>query len=385
MCSPSAKKSSGIPLNWLGIGLATGIVLAYFLAEWSRPTVLLVGSVTIDLVDGKQALGGAISYAAAVLSALGVRSCVVTAVGKDADLSVFEGHELHVVPATATLTFEHTYTWWGNKRKLRVTAQPNVTLTPEHVPWHCRRARILLLGPLTPQDLHSAAFVHMPQAWWDQLLGFQQHVGLMAQGLQRGLDPHGNVFAFTQPSPDLVDSLGPRTLVFLSDVETDVWTAGVLNKLAASSARWLVTRGEQGADEITASASLHLPAVEVVAEDTNGAGDTFATAYMVALARGHARPGLFANWAASRAVMVPQSCKPHCVGDRLRTSSPPSSSSFISWATSKMAKLVSGDLTRDLQSLLLRCKMAAQQYSSTASSVCTSAVGRLISKPNSVH
>lgn len=51
----------------------------------------------------------------------------------------------------------------GNKRKLRVTAQPNVTMTPQHVPWHCRRARTLLLGPLTPQDLHSAAFVSMPQ------------------------------------------------------------------------------------------------------------------------------------------------------------------------------------------------------------------------------
>lgn len=39
----------------------------------------------------------------------------------------------------------------GNKRKLRVTAQPNVTLTMEHVPWHCRRAKVVLLGPLMPQ------------------------------------------------------------------------------------------------------------------------------------------------------------------------------------------------------------------------------------------
>lgn len=40
--------------------------------------------------------------------------------------------------------------------------------------------------------------------------------------------------------------------------------------------------------------------------DTNGAGDTFATAYMLALAR-HARsPGADANWVASRAVMRDQ-------------------------------------------------------------------------------
>ena len=47
--------------------------------------------------------------------------------------------------------------------------------------------------------------------------------------------------------------------------------------------------------------------------DTNGAGDTFATAYMLALAR-HARsPGADANWVASRAVMHEQACKPQCV------------------------------------------------------------------------
>lgn len=57
--------------------------------------------------------GGAISYAAAVASAYGIHACVVTAAGPDADLSVFDNHELYVVPANNTLTFEHSYTWWG--------------------------------------------------------------------------------------------------------------------------------------------------------------------------------------------------------------------------------------------------------------------------------
>ncbi len=57
--------------------------------------------------------GGAISYAAAVASAYGIRACVVTAAGPDADLSVFRGHDLHVIPTNRTLTFEHSYTWWG--------------------------------------------------------------------------------------------------------------------------------------------------------------------------------------------------------------------------------------------------------------------------------
>ena len=51
----------------------------------------------------------------------------------------------------------------GNKRKLRVTAQPNVTLNAAHVPPHCRRARTVLLGPLAQGDLDAASFVQQRQ------------------------------------------------------------------------------------------------------------------------------------------------------------------------------------------------------------------------------
>ena len=44
-----------------------------------------------------------------------------------------------------------------------MTARPNVTLTMEHVPLHCRRARTALLGPLTPADLDAASFVNYKQ------------------------------------------------------------------------------------------------------------------------------------------------------------------------------------------------------------------------------
>ena len=53
----------------------------------------------------------------------------------------------------------------GNKRKLRVLAQPNVTLSMQHVPPHCRRARVALLGPLMPEDMDAESFVtHRPGA-----------------------------------------------------------------------------------------------------------------------------------------------------------------------------------------------------------------------------
>ena len=51
----------------------------------------------------------------------------------------------------------------GNKRKLKVTASTNMTLTMQQVPQHCRRARTLLLGPLAPQDLDAASFINFKQ------------------------------------------------------------------------------------------------------------------------------------------------------------------------------------------------------------------------------
>ena len=64
-------------------------------------------------------------------------------------------------PGTEKLTFANIGA--GNKRKLRVTASPNMTLTMQHVPQHCRRARTVLLGPLTPQDLNAASFINFKQ------------------------------------------------------------------------------------------------------------------------------------------------------------------------------------------------------------------------------
>lgn len=130
-----------------------------------------------------------------------------TAVGPDADLSALRGHSVHVVNADKTLTFEHTYTWWGNRRKLRVTAQPNVTLSMAHVPWHCRRARVIVLGPLTADDVDVLSFVNATpepglHTW---LLPQSPQVAIMAQGLQRALESGtGKVMSIKLPADVLM-------------------------------------------------------------------------------------------------------------------------------------------------------------------------------------
>jgi hypothetical protein len=51
------------------------------------------------------------------------------------------------------------YNLWTGARRLKVTADPGVTLTADHVPAACLRARIILLGPLTLHDVDAASFL----------------------------------------------------------------------------------------------------------------------------------------------------------------------------------------------------------------------------------
>jgi hypothetical protein len=211
----------------------------------------------------------------------------------------------------------------GNHRKLRVRAAPNVTLGLHHVPCHCRAASAVILGPLTQQDVDVGSFIRwQPPPWyysWALPRRRPPHVGLLAQGLQRSLDAAGRVAPLTHPSPDLVAAIGPGVVTFLSDVETERWGNGTLEALAERSGAHLVlTLGEKGAEELRQGRRRRHLACEVSAVvDTNGAGDSFATAYMLALAGGHLEPAAVANWAGAAAVGQPQRCKPLCVRDAL--------------------------------------------------------------------
>lgn len=59
------------------------------------------------------------------------------------------------------------------------------------------------------------------------------------------------------------DALNSEVYVFLSDVETDVWPDGTVGNLTLQSARWLVTRGAEGADEFSHKGMQHLPPYKV--------------------------------------------------------------------------------------------------------------------------
>ena len=63
---------------------------------------------------------------------------------------------------------------------------------------------------------------------------------------------------------DVQDAVTPQTSIFLSDVETDVWPKGTVARLAALSNRFVVTRGELGADVFSSdNTTFHFDAEKV--------------------------------------------------------------------------------------------------------------------------
>lgn len=268
-------------------------------------------------------LAGAITYGAAVARGLNDKACIVTTAGSPADAAFWEGHRTHVIPTKSTLTFRHTYTWFGNARKLQVTAQPDHVLTAADVPFRCRLAKVLLVGPLTATDVDARSFTQPKGLLYRMLLLFQ-HVGLMAQGQQRSLDKAGTVKHLNEPSALLLDSLTKGTTVFLSDVETDPWTLEAFDGVVEQSRRLVVTRGARGVsayvDRHGKRCDVHIPAERIKPVDTNGAGDTFATSYMLSLARGRsAQQALIeGTWMASRVCLKPQECKPDCCAEAVQ-------------------------------------------------------------------
>ena len=241
------------------------------------PHIAVIGVVTADRFEGETRTGGAAPYAARALEALGIRARVLTLAGPNAHLDAFEAHERAVVAAARSLCFSHELA--GEDRRLRVESRPDRALVVSDLPSDWAGVDTLILGPLLPDDLDVASFAALPVA----------RIALLAQGLQREVAPDGAVTLRTEPSESLLAACDERTSVFLSGEEVAGWPAGAVDRLAASCARVVVTRGAAGADVYRPGVdTLHVEAVAVTPIDTTGAGDAFAAAFVAALACGAA-------------------------------------------------------------------------------------------------
>ncbi|MFN8639347.1 MAG: PfkB family carbohydrate kinase [Dehalococcoidia bacterium] len=244
-------------------------------AAGPRPRVLIVGPVTADVFDDRVAMGGAVTFAARTATAFGLRAQVLTAARPGFDRSPFEGHDLHVVDTDATLAFRHRTV--DGRRQLRVIDDAGWTLSPLDLPPAWPTADVLLLAPLLPDDVDVGSFLR---------LAGPRYRAVLAQGLLRDVGGFGEVLACGEPAGVLA-SLGLGASVFVSNDDL----GGIDPESVARALRELVvTRGAAGVDVLSGGESQHVDAAPVAAVvDDTGAGDVFASAYVLALTCGVAR------------------------------------------------------------------------------------------------
>jgi hypothetical protein len=227
---------------------------------------LAVGHVTNDVTAAGVVPGGSALYSVLAARALGARATLVTSFAGDftgARLVAGAGVTVERVPSAATTTFENVYSA-GGRRTQRVHAVATRLPSGDAI-----AADVSLTCPVA-DEVDVAA----PRAGL---------VGACLQGWLRRLDANGRVHA--RPLPDPAALAGFDTLIASEeDLAADAALRTRLPALARREA--LITAGARGARLHAAGAArrvLPFPARQI---DPTGAGDVFATVFLLARASG---------------------------------------------------------------------------------------------------
>jgi sugar/nucleoside kinase (ribokinase family) len=228
------------------------------------PDFIVIGHVVKDILSQGWRLGGTASFAAVQAKRLGVKAGVVTRVGEDLDLAAeLPGIAIAGRPSAETTCFENIYD--AGRRRQRVPSQAPM-VEAEDVPAEWREAPIVLLGPVCGEAPAGLA------ATFPRSL-----VGVSAQGWLRQVDRERRVRRFAWRGAPFWTR---ASVLFVSDED--------LGERRDQLERWIrkvpivaLTRYRRGAQVYSAGGWRQIRAFPTVERDPTGAGDVFATAFLV--------------------------------------------------------------------------------------------------------
>lgn len=229
-----------------------------------KPDFLVVGHIVKDVVADGWVPGGGVFYAAVQARALGLKVAAVTRCSDDVKpASILPGVEWHVAPSDRFTSFENSYAGGHRLQRLPSLAEP---LGIDDVPVAWRDAPIVLLAPVFHDVDPDVA----------KALTSRDHlVGLGAQGWLRRLEDGSVLPGSVEPHPDWLAG----DVVFVSD--EDVTDPEATKAWRAQNRTVVLTRGLKGCTVWDASGRFDQPGISVTETDATGAGDVFATAFLV--------------------------------------------------------------------------------------------------------
>ena len=241
------------------------------------PQFLVIGHAVQDVLPPQPGrdevaawrLGGTASYAAAFAARLGLRTAVLTATAPDLPLeNSLPGAEIVRVPSARSTQFHNVYTARGRDQTIPQRASP---IDSASLPADWRGAEIVLLGPVAG-EVDDALAGCFPQAL----------IGVSAQGWLREIDADDRVRPLPPERWHADALLQPAHVLFVSDEDLPFSEAGpVLREWSGRVNTLAYTRGERGADVCHRGVWRHIDAFPAELVDLTGAGDVFATAFLV--------------------------------------------------------------------------------------------------------
>jgi len=228
---------------------------------------LAIGHVTADVLsDGREVIGGAVTYAALTAAELGLRAAIAT---RAAD-GFLQSHGLpedmwSCSTAASTTRFANVYTPGGDRQQTVVgRAEP---LRPQDVPARWRNVRILHVAPVLHEiggdvvDVVTAKFV-----------------GVSPQGWARSVGSNGGVRPMPLELPAEIVARTDAVVVSHEDLAARPETA---EELAGQVPVVVVTYGRDGARALAGGREIYQPALRARSADPTGAGDVFAAAFFI--------------------------------------------------------------------------------------------------------
>lgn len=249
---------------------------------------LVVGHICRDLTLDGPTIGGTAAYSAATAKTLGCRTAVVTSYADSDEMySYLPDVAIYNVSAAETTTFENVYEPDGRVQSIHAVAG---AIGVEDIPPAWQRAKIAHIGPVANEVK-------------PQVVGLFSNslVGLTPQGWMRRWTDNGQVFARTWNEADEFLPLAAAT--FISD--EDLVTPSMLNDFRNFSKVLVMTQGPSGSIVYFGDEVRSIPAPKVKTIDTTGAGDIYATAFLVRLHQTDGDPweaARFANDIAAQSV-----------------------------------------------------------------------------------
>lgn len=250
---------------------------------------LVAGYVTRDLTPTGYNVGGTAAYSGRIADMLGCRTAVITSTApKEPSLEALpDTIQLYSTPSEKTSTYENIYTPQGRRQVVHAAA--NKIMAADY-PSDWPEPTILHLGPIGNEV--DVNFAHrFPNSV----------IGLTPQGWMRRWGEDGHVYLEDWPDAEQILPLATAVILSVEDLLDD----SMLHRYKALSKLLVLTSGYDGCTVFKDEDVYHIPAPQVKEVEPTGAGDIFATAFLVKYQQtngDYREAGHFANIVASQSV-----------------------------------------------------------------------------------